>query len=108
MSNQKLPSEFIAQNKSDIYQEWQDMPEFTRFNNKPLQRIIINFRTRDDVMMFAFLLGINNITSKTRSLWYPPYKVPTGIYVDDGQTIKEDDIPLEDDSNDNDNPGDSE
>lgn len=62
--------------------EWQDMPEFQRKNNEPFQRIIVNFKTREDVKAFAKLIE-QPLTYKTDTIWFPRSKTPTGVFVDE-------------------------
>lgn len=56
--------------------EWVDMPEFIQEKSEPYQKINIRFRNIDDVEKFAELIG-QNITPRTKSLWFP--KLERGI-----------------------------
>lgn len=50
--------------------EWQDMPEFEMGNTEPFQKIIVSFKSKEDVNDFAKLIN-QKITYKTKSLWFP-------------------------------------
>lgn len=51
--------------------EWRGMPEFNQPDNLAYRQIIISFE--DDAGIEAFAKLINqNITKKTKSLWFPP------------------------------------
>ena len=47
-----------------------DMPEFDNKDLTPKRQLIISFRNEDDIKTFANLIK-QNITDKTKSLWYP-------------------------------------
>ncbi len=64
---------------------WQDMPEFVQRDLTPLKSIIIHFKTKDDIENFSKLIN-QNITNKTKSLWFPKAKINRYInkmYVDE-------------------------
>jgi hypothetical protein len=63
-------------------EEWQNMPEFIRFDNKPFQKIIVHFKTREDVKAFATLIN-QRLTVDTDTIWFPLNKTPTGVYQDE-------------------------
>lgn len=50
--------------------EWKGMPEFELENLQPFKSIIVHFNSREDMEKFSKLIE-QNITSMTRSLWYP-------------------------------------
>lgn len=76
----------------DWEEEWKGMPEFVRLDNNPFQRIVVNFRTREDVQAFAKLVG-RKITNRTDSIWFPPYKTRTGVFIDkDQEKIEEEEL----------------
>jgi hypothetical protein len=54
----------------DYEKEWQGMPEFNQEDLGGIQKIAVNFKTREDVIEFKKLIG-QNITDRTRSIWYP-------------------------------------
>lgn len=54
----------------DHKDEWNGMPEFEQKDLMGVQDIIVHFETRDDVNDFSELIK-QNITDKTRSIWYP-------------------------------------
>ena len=54
---------------------WEGMPEYISSNDlMPVQQVIINFLTEEDISQFAKLVQ-QTITQKTRSLWYPKAKI---------------------------------
>ena len=56
--------------KIDYDKEWEGMPEFKQDDKMPHRQIIVSFDNEDDVENFSTLLN-QNITEKTKSLWYP-------------------------------------
>lgn len=46
------------------------MPEFVQNDARPVQKIVVNFSTPDDVQQFAKLVGYD-LTPKSRSIWFP-------------------------------------
>ena len=67
---------------ADWEEEWEGMPEFKRTDNAPAQKIVVNFRTHEDVRKFAELIG-QRLSPKTDTIWFPTNKTPTGIYRDE-------------------------
>lgn len=66
-------------------EEWKDMPEYVQKDMKPIQKITVNFKTKDDVKLFKKIIG-QNITYKTDSIWFPyeeRYVPMTKIYIDE-------------------------
>jgi hypothetical protein len=58
----------------DPQAEWKGMPEFKHEDLTPLQSVHVHFKSRDDVLAFAELIG-QPITESTRSLWYPKQEI---------------------------------
>jgi hypothetical protein len=63
--------------------EWQDMPEFIQHDMQSIHSVAVHFLTVEDMLEFSKLVG-NNITFKTKGIFYPP----TGssvkkVYVDE-------------------------
>ena len=56
--------------KIDYTKEWEGMPEFVQEDNMPHRQIIISFENESDIKQFGELLN-QNITNKTKSLWFP-------------------------------------
>ena len=50
--------------------EWKDMPEFVQEDHTSFRKIVVHFRSPEDVNAFANLIG-QKITPKQPSLWYP-------------------------------------
>jgi hypothetical protein len=61
---------FDKQKEFDIYDEWEDMPEFLMEKQKPYKEIKIRFAAKCDYEKFAFMIE-QNLTDKTKSIWYP-------------------------------------
>lgn len=55
---------------SDASSEWVGMPEFNQEDQLAHRQVIVNFKSDEDVMLFAKLLE-QDLTDKTRSIWYP-------------------------------------
>jgi len=53
---------------------WQGMPEFENDDAGPIQSIIIHFGSKDDINSFQGLVN-QEITDKTKFLWYPKKKI---------------------------------
>jgi len=51
-------------------EEWKGMPEFEQEDTEPHQIINMSFTTKKAVKRFAKLIK-QNITPKTKSLWFP-------------------------------------
>ncbi|CAB4142953.1 hypothetical protein UFOVP452_56 [uncultured Caudovirales phage] len=69
----------------DWEKEWQGMPEFKMGNTEPVQRITVNFASREDVERFAELVG-QRLTTRTDSIWFPKpgdYVAPKSMRWDD-------------------------
>jgi hypothetical protein len=50
--------------------EWKDMPEFIQEDLTSNRKIIVHFRTQEDVIKFSELIR-QKITPKQSSLWFP-------------------------------------
>jgi hypothetical protein len=57
----------------DPFTEWKGLPEFEHTDLTPHRQILISFQNEKDVQTFAVLLE-QNITEKTKSLWFPEVK----------------------------------
>jgi len=55
---------------NDPNEEWQGMPEFEQEDLLAVKSVKVNFLLLEDVKSFAELIN-QNITEKTRSIWYP-------------------------------------
>jgi len=60
-------------NELDADLEWTDMPEFNQEDKTPTRQLIVSFKNEDDIKSFAKLLN-QQITDKTKSLWFPEVK----------------------------------
>tara|TARA_Y100000034_G_C6708935_1_gene313042 strand:+ start:344 stop:583 length:240 start_codon:yes stop_codon:yes gene_type:complete len=50
--------------------DWNGMPEFVQEKQEPYSKIIIRFKTEEDLQEFADLVG-QKLTNKTKSMWHP-------------------------------------
>ena len=50
--------------------EWVGMPEFSQQDLTPFRVINVRFKSEDDVLKFAKLIG-QTITPKQKALWFP-------------------------------------
>lgn len=50
--------------------EWDGMPEFVQPKKGEFAKVILRFRTEEDLNTFAELVG-QKMTPKTKSMWYP-------------------------------------
>ncbi len=50
---------------------WWAMPSYTMRDARPMQQIIVNFHTWDDVAEFGRRLGVA-VTRSTDTVWFPP------------------------------------
>jgi len=72
----------------DWKKEWKDMPEFVQEDQTSGKSIIVHFKNRKDMDEFAELID-QNLTAKTKSIWYPKVKNEDLInlqYVDEDES----------------------
>lgn len=55
----------------DDENEWRGMPDFNQPDNGAYRQIIVSFDDKAGVEAFATAIG-QHLTSKTKSIWYPP------------------------------------
>lgn len=55
-------------------EHWKDMPEFEQKDLMPHRQVIVSFRNDSDLKRFSSLIG-QQITDKTKSLWFPEEKI---------------------------------
>jgi hypothetical protein len=58
----------------DANDEWTGMPEYEHEDQTSYRRLIVHFKTEEDVQAFARLID-QNLTDKTRSIWFPPDEI---------------------------------
>lgn len=66
--------------------EWWGMPSFEMNDSRPSYSITVHFHSFDDVKDFCRRLEVDEVTRKTKSLWFPPENLFTPSdfeYVDD-------------------------
>jgi len=81
--NFKVSTDFFGEEKNDWKDEWKNMPEFISEDKRPIQQIIVSFKTYEDVKEFGRRLNIN-VTSKTGSTWFPARAIDRGtVYVNE-------------------------
>ena len=71
--------------ENEWQKEWKDMPEFIQEDLTSHRKIIVHFRSNEDVIKFSELLG-QKITQKQPSLWFPempPRRYADKIYKDE-------------------------
>jgi len=54
----------------DWEREWLNMPEFINENKKPFKQILINFKSKEDMIIFSNLVN-QKITVLTKSINFP-------------------------------------
>ncbi len=59
---------------NDPNKEWDGMPEFEQDDKSSFKMLIVHFATQDKVDAFSELVS-QNITEKTRSIWYPQAQI---------------------------------
>ena len=62
--------------------EWQDMPEYVQEDKGAIKSIVVNFETAEHMKQFSELIG-QNITFKTRGIFYPVVKKVKKFYTDE-------------------------
>lgn len=67
----KVQNKLFESKEPENPNDWEDMPEFINEDNDAFRKIIVSFTSDEDVKQFAKLLD-QTITSKTKSLWFPP------------------------------------
>jgi hypothetical protein len=50
--------------------EWKGMPEFVQEDQRPFQKIIVNFKTKEDVDAFSKLIG-HKLSYRADTIWFP-------------------------------------
>ena len=66
-------------NEPDWKQHWKGMPEFIQEKDVPYKTIQISFRNEEDYQEFAKMVN-QNLTEKTKSIWYPKLISDIGLY----------------------------
>jgi negative regulator of genetic competence, sporulation and motility len=64
--------------EEEINDEWFEMPEFEQNQHDEYLKIIVRFEDKNAVIEFSKLIK-QNITDKTKSIWYPQ-KIKDGIW----------------------------
>lgn len=74
INKKKYPPLFDITKDQEILEpwrkEWQGMPEFENEDNRPFQKIILNFKTKADVDAFFQLIG-KKPSYECDNLWFP-------------------------------------
>lgn len=65
---------FIHPVDFDPNNEWDGMPEFDQKDTSAFKQIIVNFENQTHMEAFEKLIG-QDITIKTKSIWYPEHKM---------------------------------
>lgn len=76
ISNQEIKAEAVPLFElEDKWQaEWHDMPEFSQEDLTSDRKLVVHFRSADDVAEFSKLIG-QRITAKQQSIWYPEREI---------------------------------
>ena len=71
----ELPDSGVDVNSAEWQKHWKGMPEFEQKDNPPFKTIYLHFRNKEDfdqfVSKYKNLDEEQNITPKTKSMWYP-------------------------------------
>ena len=73
------------------YEEWQGMPDYDHKDLQSFRRMIVHFKTQEDVDAFSELVG-QKFTDKTKSIWFPPDEIGytyNKAYVDEEELEEE-------------------
>jgi hypothetical protein len=57
---------------------WKGMPKFNQPDKGPVKTLQVNFENMDDVLKFSKVIG-QEITAKTKSVWYPRVYAETNL-----------------------------
>ena len=68
--NLNLPPLDMRVETLDYQEIWQGMPEFENEDQSPYKTIKVHFENDEDLNLFAELIG-QNLTEKTKYIWYP-------------------------------------
>lgn len=66
----KKQKETPAKKKFKAEEHWKGMPEFNQPGIAPVKTLTVNFETKEHMLKFSKLIG-QEITAKTRSVWFP-------------------------------------
>lgn len=72
----------IERNEKEWEKEWVGMPEFVQENHQAILRVVINFRTIDDIKQFNKITGLK-IKMTTKGVFYPHIESTKTVYVKD-------------------------
>lgn len=64
--------------KIDYKKSWEGMPEFSNSGLKPVKVLTVNFESKEAMLKFSKLMG-QEVTAKTRSIWFPKAEEETAI-----------------------------
>jgi hypothetical protein len=70
----KVQNPRLFDEPTEWQKEWKDMPEYIQEDLTSFRKIVIHFKSQEDVNAFAKLIG-QKITPKQPSLWYPPHEI---------------------------------
>lgn len=77
---------FFKKTKKEPWEEhWQGMPEYKCNRPRlPLKSITIHFKSEEDFEVFKSKINRDDISIKTKSIWFPKIKYPKcGFFVDE-------------------------
>jgi len=64
--------------KFNAMDHWKGMPEFIQKDLSPIKSITVNFANKIDMLKFSKLV-CQEVTAKTRSIWYPEQTIETAL-----------------------------
>lgn len=67
-----------AAKKINYDEHWVGMPEFNQPDKTAIKSVTVNFESKEDMLKFSKLVG-QEVTSKTRSIWYPKVYEETAL-----------------------------
>ena len=76
---------YFGEETQSIEEIWDGMPEFEQEDASAYKKLIINFAKKEDLDKFSKLID-QEITEKTRFIWYPQAKILKGdkVYIENG------------------------
>jgi len=60
----------MLKGKQEIFNEWQDMPEFVQEDKESIKGVMVHFESLEDMDAFSKLIG-RKITMKTKGIFFP-------------------------------------
>lgn len=61
----------LAEESNETPYQWDNMPEFVQEDENPYACIEVEFRSMEDLHMFAKLVEQESMNEKTKATWFP-------------------------------------